>query len=109
MNFDDFFVRKGWEGVSKLEYVVSQRRYLCIGFNRVFSLGLLLFQVFPNFFYLFTRKSFRDGWGDPFNRVSFARVLITQCRVISKLTFDFMSEGSVVRSVEIIPSGFVNG
>ena len=96
MNFDDFFVRKGQESISKLEYVVSRRRYLRIGFNQVFSPGLLLFQAFPNFFYLFARKSFRDGWGDPFNRVSFAQVLITRCRVISELTFDFMSEGGVV-------------
>jgi len=30
MNFNDFFVRKGQEGISKLEYVVSRRGDLSV-------------------------------------------------------------------------------
>ena len=72
MNFNDFFVGKGREGVSKLEYIISRGGDLSIGFDRVFSPGFLLFQAFPSFFYLFARESFRDGWRDPLHRVSFA-------------------------------------
>ena len=96
MNFDDFFVREGREGISKLEYVISRRGYLCIGFSRIFSFGLLLFQAFPNFFYLFVRESLRDGRGNFFNSISFASILIPRYQV-TELSSYFLSEGAFVR------------
>ena len=96
MNFDNFFVGKGQEGISKLEYVISRGGDLSIGFSRIFSLSLLLFQAFPNFFYLFARKSLRDGWGNSLHRISFASILIPRCQV-TELQLYFVSEGVFIR------------
>ena len=94
MNFDDF-VGEGQEGISKLEYVISRRRDLSIGFGQIFSPSLLLFQAFLNFFYLFAKVSFRDGQRNSLHRISFVSILNPRCQV-TELHLYFVSEGIFV-------------
>ena len=98
MNFDDFFVGEGREGISKLEYVVSRRGDLSVGFGRIFSPSLFLFQSFLNFLYLFAREIFRNGRGDSLHRISFVSILNPRCQV-TELHLNFVSEGVFVQRV----------
>ena len=74
MDFNNFFVGKSRKHISEFENISNWRGGLSIRFvGQVFAF-FPLFHAFPNFFQLFAGQVSRNGGGNFFNQISFARV-----------------------------------